>query len=110
MTGRYVLEWDQMRDEIVSSPTLGVRQGCKLSPILYRMVVEDALQQLSGCQLVPGPYSLEEGWSLLGRRVGSKRCLPWNLETLQSALFQRLALQSESFADFRRPRQEWFAH
>eukprot|EP00971_Amphidinium_carterae_P323786 6434867-Amphidinium_carterae.1 len=37
----YVLQWHGEQSEVVFMPTRGTRQGCKLGPVLYRIVVEE---------------------------------------------------------------------
>eukprot|EP00971_Amphidinium_carterae_P250691 4976626-Amphidinium_carterae.1 len=61
----YILEWDGVYDQIVWVPTIGVRQGCKLGLVLFRMVVEDALQDIAA-DWAWGPFPYHSSSQCLG--------------------------------------------
>eukprot|EP00971_Amphidinium_carterae_P338392 6475694-Amphidinium_carterae.1 len=42
----FVMQWHGEQSEVVFMPTRGTRQGCKLGPMLYRIVVEEVLEPL----------------------------------------------------------------
>eukprot|EP00971_Amphidinium_carterae_P322647 6412726-Amphidinium_carterae.1 len=61
----YELHWEKQVQQTIWVPTSGVRQGCKLGPVLFRLVLEFALKHVSAdWKWAPAPVT--EGCPCIG--------------------------------------------